>query len=100
MNCKGIFDNFDWFVPEEYWDSFLEYFKTELEIIDYSLKDDVICNNYGTFFKGSKTQIWNWIISHNLHSLDETVFIDDVLTYLKYAEEKGVTAYHISSFID
>lgn len=44
--------------------------------------------------------IWDWIISHNFHKLEETVFIDDVLSYLKQAEEKGVTAYHISSFIE
>ena len=46
--------------------------------------------------KGSKTRIWDWIISHNFHKLEETVFIDDVLSYLKQAEEKGVTAYHIA----
>ena len=50
--------------------------------------------------KGSKTRMWNWIVSHNFHKLEETVFIDDVLPYLKQAEEKGVTAYHISSFIE
>ena len=50
--------------------------------------------------KGSKTLIWDWITSHNFIELEKTVFIDDVLLYLKYAEEKGVTAYHISSFIE
>ena len=50
--------------------------------------------------KGTKTYIWDWIISHNFTELDKTVFVDDVLSYLKYAEERGVTAYHISSFID
>lgn len=38
--------------------------------------------------------------SHNFTELEKTVFIDDVLPYLKYAEEKGVTAYHISSFVE
>lgn len=55
---------------------------------------------HGTIIKGSKNQMWSWIVSHNLHLLEETIFIDDVLPYLKYAEEKGVTAYHISSFIE
>lgn len=50
--------------------------------------------------KGSKNHMWNWIVSHNFHTLEETVFIDDVLSYLKQAEEKGVIAYHISSFIE
>lgn len=34
-----------------------------------------------------------------MHKLERVVFIDDALSYLKYAEEKGVAAYHISSFI-
>lgn len=36
----------------------------------------------------------------NFTELEKTVFVDDVLSYLNYAEECGVTAYHISSFID
>lgn len=34
------------------------------------------------------------------YCIEDAVFIDDVLSYLKYAEECGVTAYHISSFIE
>ena len=64
-------------------------------------KDDTcIETEYGTIMKGSKTRIWDWIVSHNFTELEKTVFIDDVLPYLKYAEEKGVTAYHISSFVE
>lgn len=33
-------------------------------------------------------------------AMGKSVFIDDVLSYLKYAEERGVTAYHVSSFIN
>ena len=44
--------------------------------------------------------MWDWIVSHNFHKLEDTVFLDDVLQYLKYAEEKGVITYHISSFIE
>ena len=38
--------------------------------------------------------------THSQHCIEDAVFIDDVLSYLKYAEECGVTAYHISSFIE
>lgn len=44
--------------------------------------------------------MWDWIVNHNLHQLEDCVFLDDVLSYLKYAEERGVTAYHISSFLE
>lgn len=92
-NCKGIeFNGRFWFVPDAYWDTFLDYFhcnKNECDIV----------TQYGTILKGSKNCIWDWITGHNFHKLNKTVFIDDVLSYLKYAEEKGVTAYHISSFM-
>ena len=93
-NCKGIeFNGKFWFVSEEYWDTFLNYFNCGKS--DYD-----IVTQYGIIIKGSKNCMWNWIINHNFHKLEETVFIDDVLSYLKYAEERGVTAYHISSFIE
>ena len=101
-NCKGIeFNGNFWFVPEEYWDNFLEYFDHN-NSLGYKLASNDTCieTKYGAIMKGSKTRIWDWIISHNFHKLEETVFIDDVLSYLKQAEEKGVTAYHISSFIE
>lgn len=93
-NCKDIeFNGCFWFVPEDYWSVFLNYFNCSKDV------DDIVIQ-YGQIFKGSKNCMWDWIISHNLHNLEETVFIDDVLAYLKYAEEKGVTSYHISSFIE
>ena len=101
-NCKGIeFNGKFWFVPEEYWNTFLEYFDHYNSLICKATKDDTyIETKYGAIMKGSKTLIWDWITSHNFIELEKTVFIDDVLLYLKYAEEKGVTAYHISSFIE
>lgn len=93
VNTDSIeFNGYFWFVPDEYWDLFLRYFNCGKN--DYD-----IVTQYGIIIKGSKTQMWSWITSHHLHSLDDTVFVDDVLPYLKYAEESGVTAYHISSFI-
>lgn len=101
-NCKDIeFNGKFWFVPEEYWDSFLNYFDHYNSLIYKVSKDDTcIETEYGAIMKGSKTHIWDWIVSHNFTELEKTVFIDDVLPYLKYAEEKGVTAYHISSFVE
>lgn len=101
-NCKGIeFNGMFWFVPEEYWDSFLEYFD-HYNSRDYKMyhDDTYIETKYGAVMKGSKTRIWDWITDHNFHELDKSVFIDDVLSYLRYAEDRGVTAYHISSFIE
>lgn len=93
-NCKGIqFNGCFWFVPEEYWDTFLHYFNCGKNDCD-------IVTQYGIILKGSKNRMWDWIVSHNFHKLEETVFIDDVLPYLKHTEEKGVAAYHISSFIE
>lgn len=93
-NCKGLeFNGMFWFVPDEYWISFLKYFECEKNNYD-------IMTKYGLIISGTKNLMWDWIVNHNFHELKETVFIDDVLQYLKYAEEKGVTAYHISSFIE
>ncbi len=87
------FNGYFWFVAEEYWDTFLNYFNCDKNDCD-------IVTQYGVIIKGSKNNMWDWIVNHNFHKLEETVFIDDVLSYLKQAEEKGVTAYHISSFIE
>lgn len=93
-DCSDIeFNGYFLFVPEEYWDTFLNYFNCGKN--DYD-----IVTQYGIILKGSKNYMWDWIVSHNFHKLEETVFIDDVLPYLKQAEEKGVIAYHISSFIE
>lgn len=99
-NCKGVeFNGCFWFVPEEYWNTFLKYFNCGINNYD-------IVTKFGVIVKGPKTQMWDWLINHKVfktnktHNLKDVVFIDDVLLYLKYAEEKGVTAYHISSFID
>ena len=101
-NCKGIeFNGKFWFVTEEYWGNFIEYFDHN-NSLGYKLASNDTCieTKYGAIMKGTKNSMWDWIISHNFTELGETVFIDDVLSYLKYAEERGVTAYHISSFID
>ena len=93
-NCSGIdFNGKFWFVSEEYWDMFLDHFNCN--------KGDMhIFTQYGFIIKGSKKSMWDWIVNHNLHQLEDCVFLDDVLSYLKYAEERGVTAYHISSFLE
>lgn len=99
-NCKGIvFSEYYWFIPNEYWDHFKEFF------IINGQKYTEGCNSfsiagYGHFFKGSKTRIWGHILVNSIHPLEDAVFIDDTLSYLKFAEENGVTAYHISSFLE
>lgn len=91
--CEHIeFNGEFWWVPEEYWKDFCEYFHTKEE-------ENYMNTMYGQIHRGSKNDTWNWIKEHNLMGLDNTVFIDDRLEYVKYAEEHGVTAYHISSFI-
>lgn len=99
--CRGIdFSGYYWFVPEECWEEFILYFDVnEQWKMEGNEEDITFYNEYGVFFKGSKKLMWDWIEINNIHSISETVFIDDVLDYVKYAEEKGVTAYHISSFI-
>ena len=37
---------------------------------------------------------------NNNISLDEIIFVDDVITILREAEKKGINAWHISSFLD
>lgn len=98
--CNGInFNDYFWFVPDEYWNNFSVFFSEETAVSNPS-EENVIRNKYGYFFKGSKTRIWGWISVNSHHCLDDSVYIDDVLSYLKYAEGCGVTAYHISSFIE
>ena len=93
-NCKGIeFNCRDWIVAPEYWDTFAEYFK-------FGSKETSYINKYGFFLKGTKNDFWEWGIKHNFFDLKNTVFIDDVLPYLKYAEEIGIKSYHISSMYD
>ena len=101
-NCSDIkFNGYFWFVSEEYWDTFLKYFNWHENVLYKICKDDTyIETQYGVVLKGSKIRMWDWIIEHHFHKLEDAVFIDDTLPYLKYAEEKGVTAYHISSFIN
>lgn len=101
-NCKGIeFNGKFWFVSEEYWGNFIEYFDNNNNLGNKLASNDTcIETKYGAIMKGTKTRIWDLIISHNFTELGKTVFVDDVLTYLKYAEERGVTAYHVSSFIE
>lgn len=95
MNCKDIqFDNNFWFVPDQYWNDFKKFFSS------FESSENQLNTSYGLIIKGSKIQIWDYIKNNNLLNLNNIVFIDDVLPYLKFAEEKGVTSYHISSFID
>lgn len=91
--CKGIyFKEYYWFVPEEYWNVF---FKKTTEL----LEKEIVYNKYGYFFKGSKNCFWEWLKKNNNKSIKDIIFIDDVLSYLKYAEENGINSYHISSFL-
>lgn len=101
-NCKGIkFDGKFWFVPEKYWSYFVEYFESNNSFGYKTASDDnCIITKYGVIMKGNKTRMWGWITCHNFVELEKAVFVDDVLPYIKFAEEYGVTAYHISSFID
>lgn len=98
--CNGIyFEEYYWFVSDEYWESFSEFFLKESALTN-PLEENVVWTKYGYFINGSKTKIWGHVMVNSIHCMEDTVFIDDVLSYLKYAEELGVTAYHISSFID
>lgn len=98
--CSGInFKDYYWFVPDEYWNRFSIFFMEEAGVSN-PLKENVVWTKYGYFFKGSKTRIWGWVSVNSHHCIEDAVFIDDVLSYLKYAEKLGVTAYHVSSFID
>lgn len=101
-NCKGIkFDGKFWFVPVEYWSYFVEYFESNNSFGYKTASDDnCIITKYGVIMKGNKTRMWGWVTDHNFVELEKAVFVDDVLPYIKFAEEYGVTAYHISSFID
>lgn len=93
-NCPGInFNGFFWFADDKYWSSFLSCF-------DFSDNDYDIVTPYGIIIKGNKKRMWDWIVKHNFHNLKDTVFVDDKLPYLKYAEEIGIASYHMSSFID
>lgn len=93
-HCKEIrFNSYFWFVPDEYWNTFLDYF--------HAIKNSSKLNTtYGTILKGTKDNMWDYLIQHNFTDLDKVVFIDDVLPYLKHAEERGITSIHISSFIN
>lgn len=74
-NCKGIeFSGKFWFVPEEYWGTFIEYFDHN-NSLGYKIASTDTCieTKYGAIMKGTKTYIWDWIISHNFTELDKTV---------------------------
>ena len=100
-NCKGIhFDNMYWFVPEEYWKDFLDYFDNcNIEYSNYIVDGSIINTDFGRIYLGNKNRFWDITKESNKGCLKNSVFIDDVLPYIKYAENLGVTCYHISSFI-
>lgn len=47
-------------MPEEYWGNFIEYFD------HIASNDTCIETKYGTIMKGTKTRIWDWIISFGI----------------------------------
>lgn len=111
-NCKRVhFNGMFWFVPDEHWDSFTKYFahnsspdeQNDAGFSFYTrpfIGESDIDTEYGLILKGSKTKMISWIIDHHFIDMEDCVFIDDVLAYIKYAEDHGATAYHISSFIE
>jgi hypothetical protein len=42
----------------------------------------------------------NVITMNQVISLQNVVFVDDVIPFLREAERKGITSFHISSFLD
>lgn len=99
-NCKSIkFDDLYWCVSEEYWKDFLDYFDNcNIEYNNYLVDESIINTDFGRIYLGNKNRFWD-IMRESNSSLHSSVFVDDVLPYIKYAENLGVTCYHISSFI-
>lgn len=85
LNFTGKF----WFVPDKNWTLFKVYFN--------SSGDQPIITKHGLIIKGSKNEMWSLLFNGEF---DDVVFIDDRLDYIRFAEESGITAYHISSFIE
>lgn len=100
-NCKGIkFDGLYWCVSEKYWKDFLDYFDNcNIEYSSYLVDGSIINTDFGRIYLGNKNRFWDIMQESNSSCLNNSVFVDDVLTYIKYAENLGVTCYHISSFI-
>lgn len=53
-----------------------------------------------TFESNSKADTIIEYCSKNHISLEEVIFVDDVIPFLREAEKKGIEAWHISSFLD
>ena len=49
--------------------------------------------------KSKADTILQYCKSHNIN-LDDAVYVDDVISFLREAEKKGIKSYHISSFLD
>lgn len=49
--------------------------------------------------KSKADTILQYCKSHNIN-LDDVVYVDDVISFLREAERKGIKSYHISSFLD
>lgn len=50
-------------------------------------------------YKSKADTILQYCKSHNIN-LDDVVYVDDVISFLREAERKGIKSYHISSFLD
>lgn len=100
-NCQDIkFDSMYWYVSEEYWKDFLDYFDNcNIEYSNYLVDGSIINTDFGRIYLGNKNRFWDIMKESCRELLQHSVFIDDVLPYIKYAENIGVTCYHISSFI-
>lgn len=49
--------------------------------------------------KSKADTILQYCKDHDI-SLQEVVFVDDTIPFLREAERKGITSFHISSFLD
>lgn len=102
QNCSTIrFQDHIWFILPEYWSIFKKYFKDNKTKTRCAMSRDqtAIATDYGILMCGTKNRLYDFITQIIRRKPEDCVMIDDVFVYLRNAESKGMTAYHISSFI-
>ena len=93
-NCQNIpIQNYLWFVPKMHWKKLCEEFGVSTFAIAFK-------HPLGYVACGNPTRVIEYINSAYEHHVSDAVILDSNPEYLQFAEDRGATAYHVSSFMD
>lgn len=93
----GDFSGAFWYVPESHWHKFLNYFKN-LEKSRISENSTCIQCSNGLIIEGTAATMWDWVETHNMVNLNESVYLGSAIPNIMCAEQYGVKSYNVDGF--